>query len=87
MEKTYKNCQSCDMPLEKDPAGGGTNADGSKSTMYCSYCYQNGAFTWTDCTAPQMQEFCKKKLREMGYGRFMAWFYTSRIPMLERWKK
>jgi hypothetical protein len=31
MEKVYKNCQSCGMPLKKDAKGGGTNADGSKA--------------------------------------------------------
>ncbi|MEZ5145910.1 MAG: zinc ribbon domain-containing protein [Bacteroidales bacterium] len=31
MEKTYKNCQSCGMPLKRDEKGGGTNADGSKT--------------------------------------------------------
>ena len=29
----YKNCQSCGMPLRRDEKGGGTNADGSKSTI------------------------------------------------------
>ena len=86
MEKTYKNCQSCDMPMDKDPQGGGTNADGTKSSMYCSYCWQNGAFKW-DCTVKQMQNFCKSKLKEMGYSKLSAWFMTSRIPRLERWKK
>jgi len=25
--KINKNCQSCGMPMKKDPAGGGTNVD------------------------------------------------------------
>ncbi|MBX7146092.1 MAG: zinc ribbon domain-containing protein [Alphaproteobacteria bacterium] len=33
------------MPLNKDPQGGGSNIDGTKNKMYCSYCYQNGQFT------------------------------------------
>jgi hypothetical protein len=33
------------MPLKKDEKGGGTNADGSKSAIYCSKCYENGKFT------------------------------------------
>jgi len=36
MDASYKNCQSCGMPLKRDEKGGGTNADGSKSVMYCS---------------------------------------------------
>jgi putative zinc ribbon protein len=44
MAKTNQNCQSCGMPLKKSLGGGGTNADGTISTMYCSYCYENGQF-------------------------------------------
>ena len=85
-EKIYKNCQSCAMPLSKDPNGGGTNADGSKSTMYCSYCYQNGKFT-RDCTVEEMQAFCKAKLIEMKFPKFLAGFMVSNLPKFERWKK
>lgn len=84
---TYKNCQSCGMPLKKDPKGGGTNADGSKNTMYCSYCYENGKFIQPDMTAPKMQEFVKDKMKEMGFPGFLAGFFTKGIPKLERWKK
>lgn len=57
-QKTYKICQSCAMPLKHDPQGGGTEADGTKSPMYCSYCYQAGKFTGDFRTAKEMQEFC-----------------------------
>lgn len=87
MEKTYKNCQSCGMPLKKDPQGGGTNADGTKSTMYCSYCYEDGKFQQPDWTAEQMQEFSKEKLKEMGFPGFLAKLFTKNIPQLERWKR
>lgn len=87
MEQNYKNCQSCGMPMKKDPAGGGTNADGTKSGRYCSHCYQNGVFTAPDWTVEKMQEFCKGKLKEMGFPGFIAGFLTKGIPKLERWKK
>ncbi len=74
------------MPLKRDPEGGGTNADGSKSTLYCSKCYQNGAFTNPDFTAEQMQDLVKGKLREMGFPGFLAGLFTRNIPKLERWK-
>src|SRR3954468_1471826 len=67
MEKTYKNCQSCGMPLNKDKAGGGTNADGSKSKMYCSHCYQEGKFTQPLLSVGEMQNFVKGKLKQMGF--------------------
>jgi hypothetical protein len=75
------------MPMKKDPQGGGTNADGTKSEMYCSYCYQNGAFFQPDITASEMQEFCQGKLKEMGFPGFLTKLMTKGIPKLERWKK
>lgn len=83
----YKNCQSCSMPLKKDPNGGGTNADGTKSSMYCSLCYENGKFKNPDWTADEMQNFVKNKLKEMGFPGFIAGFFTMGIPKLKRWKK
>lgn len=87
MEKTYKYCQSCGMPLKKDEKGGGTNADGTTSTMYCSYCYENGAFTQPNFTAKDMQKFAKGKLKEMGFPGFVAGFFTKGIYNLERWNQ
>lgn len=82
----YKNCQSCAMPLKKDPNGGGTEADGSKSQMYCSYCYEDGAFKQPNISADEMQQFVKGKLKEMGFPGFLTGFFTKGIPKLERWK-
>lgn len=76
------------MPMKKDPAGGSTNADSSKSVMYCSYCYQSGAFIGpADMTATNIQKFCIGKLKEMKFTGFLAWLMTRNIPNLERWKK
>lgn len=86
MEKAYKHCQSCGMPLRKDPKGGGTNKDGSTSTMYCSHCYVEGNFTKPDMTVQQMQEFVKNKLKEMKFPGFLARYFAKGIPKLERWK-
>ncbi len=86
MDKTYKNCQSCGMPMKKSPGGGGTNADGSTSRMYCAYCYENGQFKQPDWKAAQMQEFAKGKMKEMGFPGFLAGLFTKGIPQLERWK-
>lgn len=88
MEKVYKNCQSCGMPMKKDPNGGGMNADGTKSGMYCSFCFQGGQFSSPEIDTPEkMQEFCIGKLKEMKFPKFIAWIFTRGIPKLERWKK
>lgn len=84
---TYKNCQSCGMPLNKDPQKVGAEADGSKSTMYCSYCYGEGKFKQPDITVEEMQAFCKNKMKEMGFPGFLAGFFTKGIPNLKRWAK
>ena len=84
--KKYKNCQSCGMPMRKDPQDGGTNMDGSKSIMYCSYCYQEGTFTQPDFTVTDMKKFCKEKMQEQGFPSFIARLFTSGLPRLERWK-
>ncbi len=86
--KTNKICQSCGMPMSKDPKNGGTEKDGSKSNKYCSYCYQNGNFTNPEIDTPQkMQVFCIQKMREQGLPKFIAWIFTRGIPKLERWKQ
>jgi hypothetical protein len=86
MPTTYKNCQSCGMPRKRDEHGGGTEADGSRSTMYCSHCYQNGRFTMPDITSGEMQERVRGKMTEMGFPRFMSGLFTRGIPKLERWQ-
>jgi hypothetical protein len=87
MEQTYKNCQSCGMPLKKSPNGGGTNADKSTSQIFCAYCYENGQFKQPDWTSSQMQEFSKSKMKEMGFPGFLATLFTKGIPKLKRWAK
>jgi hypothetical protein len=86
MGKFDKFCQSCGMPMDKDPGQGGTNADGSKSGKFCSYCYEAGGFKGECKTAGEMVTLVKGKLKEMGYGPIRRWFYTSHISQLERWK-
>jgi len=87
MSKTYRNCQSCGMPLKKDPKGGGTEADGSHSAMFCSLCYENGNFRQPDITAEEMKVFVKEKLKEMGLPGFLANWMSRGIPKLKRWNQ
>ena len=80
-----KYCQSCGMPMSKDPGEGGTN-DGSKNIEYCSFCYQNGVFMQPNMTAKEMQSFCIEKLKEKGVPSILGWLLTRNIPSLKRWK-
>ena len=84
--KSFKNCQSCGMPLSRDERGGGTNADGSKSGMFCSHCYEGGRFSLPDITADEMRERVKGKLKEAGFPGFLAGLFSRKVPKLERWR-
>ena len=75
------------MPLSKDSQGGGTEKDGTKSTIYCSYCYKDGTFIAPDCTMKEMQNIVEKAMKEQGYGWFMRKLARMQVPRLARWKK
>jgi hypothetical protein len=86
MERVYKNCQSCGMPMKRDEHGGGTHADGSKSVMYCSHCYEGGQFTVRNITVDDMKERVRGKMKQIGFPGFMAGLFTRNLHKLERWK-
>ena len=73
------------MPLKKDPSGGGTNADGTISIKYCSYCYQGGEFTFNS-DVKEFQEHCKEQMIKSGWSKPLAWLFTRGLKHLERWK-
>lgn len=83
-------CQSCGMPIDADEVKG-TNADKSLSADYCTYCFQEGAFT-QNCTMDEMIEHCsqfvdefnknaeKKMTKEDAVAQMKEFF-----PQLKRW--
>lgn len=85
--KKYKTCQSCGMPLKRDPQQGGTEKDGSRSAMYCSYCYNNGAFVQPDITLDEMKSLVVDNMKKIGFPGFIARFFTKGMSKLERWKR
>jgi hypothetical protein len=87
MFSSNKSCQSCGLPWDKDPNGGGSNADGSLSEVYCSYCWQNGVFVQPDWTAKDMQEYALKILSRKGVPEFLGKMLVKDIPKLQRWSK
>ena len=80
-------CQSCGYPMNKDKQGGGTNADGTHSTQFCSMCYDKGAFLSPPevDTAAKFQQFCMQQMKQDGMNGLLAWFLTRGIPKLARW--
>ena len=85
METIFKNCQSCSMPMKTDDKRG-TEADGSKSNMYCVHCYEDGKFISPDITLDEMKERVKGVMKGVGIPGFLTGMFTKGIPKLERWK-
>lgn len=80
-------CQSCGMPMNKDPEGGGTEADGSRSALYCSMCYDKGAFIWDGDDVKAYQAYVVDAMVKDGWWRPLAWLLTRDVPKLGRWQK
>lgn len=83
-----KFCQSCGMPMGKTDELYGHNSDGSKNQDYCSYCYDNGKFSY-DCTMGEMINICtphmlknNPTMSEEQAKQLMTQFF----PTLKRWQ-
>ena len=79
-------CQSCSMPLSKDKNGGGSNADGSKSSDYCSYCFEDGDFIDADITLEAMQQKLDGVLKKMKTSWVLRKYVLKQLPKLKRWR-
>jgi hypothetical protein len=80
-----KFCQSCSMPLDKTELLG-TEKDGSPSSEYCKYCYQNGVFTHPGITLDEMKERMSKMLDKEKLPEDILEAAISRLPHLKRWR-
>ncbi|HFI0342725.1 TPA: zinc ribbon domain-containing protein [Streptococcus suis] len=90
--KMEKFCQSCTMPLNlNDEDVRGTEVDGSKSAIYCYYCYGNGAFLEPNIEFEQMLEKGKKAISNGKGNAVVKFLMKASYPMMlkkaQRWKK
>jgi len=76
------------MPLSEQFDNYGTNADGSKSQEYCTFCFQKGAFTQPDLTLEGMVALSVEVMtRELGFAEPEARRLSNQvIPQLKRWR-
>ena len=84
MEASF--CQSCGMPFDEDHSELiAKEADGSDS-MYCTYCYRDGAFLAPDATPGDMVEMgvphLASKIGEKAAREQLSQF----VPTLARWR-
>lgn len=81
-------CQSCGMPMQEENLFG-KEADGAKNEEYCTYCYQDGAFTAPHDTLESMINTCvpfmveadPKLSPESARAQLEAF-----LPTLKRWQ-
>lgn len=74
------------MPLKQDPKRGGTEADGSRSKDYCSYCYVSGSFVDEAITLSDMQEKLRKIMEEKHFSPALIERTVTFLPKLKRWR-
>ncbi len=87
MEEDALICQSCGMPLKEEQYRG-TNGDGTESTEYCKYCFENGDFIDGCTTLKQKTEQSVAVAIQMGMPKQRAEDMAhSILPSLKRWTR
>ena len=78
-------CQSCTMPID-NLADRGTERDGSKSSEYCKYCYQNGAMVNPGMTLEEMKALVITQMKKMNLPPAIIEASVKSLPNLKRWR-
>ena len=79
-------CQSCTMPIDQVD-NRGTEKDGSKSDLYCKYCYQKGDFVNPQMTLNQMKNIVSSQMRKLKISDTVIQQSLDMLPHLKRWRK
>ena len=79
-------CQSCAMPMGITDEHYGTQADGKKSTDYCSYCYNNGVFKKTLTMADMLERCVAFAIDDSTTEKQARRKLEKILPTLKRWK-
>lgn len=88
MENSVAICQSCSMPMATEEMYG-SNQDGTKNEVYCTYCYQEGSFINPDQTLEQMIETCAPFMVEDNPNLTLEEAKEqlgAYLPTLKRWQ-
>ncbi len=83
--ESRKFCQSCTFPID-NLEDCGIEKDGSKSDLYCKYCYQNGSFTEPDMTLDQMMGIAEKEMKKQDLPESIIQQSMNMLPRLKRWQ-
>lgn len=86
-----KVCQSCGMPLKANQGDfRGTEADGTRSELFCTKCYLQGKYTDPNLTKEQLIEITYREIDKSEMSKFRKWLIKKVYPMqlnsLVRWR-
>lgn len=73
-------CESCLMPLNKDP---GTR----ESNRYCSLCFRDGKLCYEGSNLKEFQNAAYEGMLARGMNKYLAVLYAWMIRFAPRWKK
>jgi hypothetical protein len=65
----------------------GTERDGSKSNLYCKYCYQEGKFVNPQLTLPEMRNIVSTQMHKLKISDTIIQQSLDMLPHLKRWRK
>jgi hypothetical protein len=72
------------MPLDH-PKLFGTEKTGACSTLYCIYCYKDGAFTHPEMTLEDMEDNVRVQLQDQQVEEATIQSALEGLPFLIRW--
>lgn len=81
-----KFCQSCTMPID-NIEDRGTEKGGSKSELYCKYCYKDGALINPDMTIDEMKTIVTTQMKKLNLPDSLIQQSLGMLPQLKRWAK
>jgi hypothetical protein len=77
-------CQSCGMPISAEEHRG-TEKNGSGSSLYCKYCFQDGELTRPGISFEEMEKWVRERLEESGANDSLIWESIGNLTRLKRW--
>lgn len=77
-------CQSCTMPIDNFEDRG-TEKNGSKSDLYCKYCYKDGALIDPGMTIDEMKKIVTTQMQKMHLPENLIQRSVTMLPTLKRW--
>ena len=73
------------MPID-NIADRGSEKDGSKSSEYCKYCYQNGVLINPNMTFEEMKSLVITQMKKMNLPPATIEKSVKSLPDLKRWR-